>query len=260
MIAAGGGAFAVPETRERAAARAPSPSGCAARWTTLLDAHPRRRQSTAGRESCDNRGRFWRARAHLRPRGPDGRHDADRARGSGAHHRGGRHARPQPRAEGRRSDEVPDPLGHPLQPRGAHRRPLVRAPQALGQGACFLGDLVGYGANPNQTVDMVRDAAARWSAIRGNHDKVCSGIEDGELFNRMALEAAMWTRRKLTRSNLRVAEEAARGSGDGGRHLRDLPRHADRRGRLHLRRDRGPERLPPHRLPHLASSGTRTSP
>src|SRR6185295_11237261 len=67
--------------------------------------------------------------------------------------------------------------------------------------AVFLGDLVGYGANPNQTVDMVRGLRPL-VAIRGNHDKVCSGIEDGELFNRIALEAAMWTRRKLTRTNL----------------------------------------------------------
>jgi predicted phosphodiesterase len=66
----------------------------------------------------------------------------------------------------------------------------------------FLGDLVGYGANPNQAVDMLR-GMKRLAAIRGNHDKVCSGLENGELFNRIALEAAMWTRRKLTRRNLR---------------------------------------------------------
>ena len=40
--------------------------------------------------------------------------------------------------------------------------------------AVFLGDLVGYGANPNQTVDIVR-ALKPLVAIRGNHDKVCSG-------------------------------------------------------------------------------------
>lgn len=66
--------------------------------------------------------------------------------------------------------------------------------------AVFLGDLVGYGANPNQTVDMVR-ALKPLAAIRGNHDKVCSGLEAGELFNRIALEAAQWTRRKLTKTN-----------------------------------------------------------
>ena len=67
--------------------------------------------------------------------------------------------------------------------------------------AVFLGDLVGYGANPNQTVDLLRSLRPL-AAIRGNHDKVCSGIEQGELFNRVALEAAMWTRRKLTGTNL----------------------------------------------------------
>jgi predicted phosphodiesterase len=65
----------------------------------------------------------------------------------------------------------------------------------------FLGDLVGYGANPNQTVDMLRKLRPL-VGIRGNHDKVCSGLESGEMFNRVALEAALWTRRKLTRSNL----------------------------------------------------------
>lgn len=66
----------------------------------------------------------------------------------------------------------------------------------------FLGDLVGYGANPNQTVDMVRKLKPL-QAIRGNHDKVCSGIEDGEMFNRVALQAAQWTRQRLTSSNLK---------------------------------------------------------
>jgi predicted phosphodiesterase len=66
----------------------------------------------------------------------------------------------------------------------------------------FLGDLVGYGADPNVSVDMLRGLKPL-VAIRGNHDKVCSGIEQGEMFNRIALEAALWTRRKLTPSNLR---------------------------------------------------------
>jgi predicted phosphodiesterase len=66
--------------------------------------------------------------------------------------------------------------------------------------AVCLGDLVGYGADPNQTIDTIRRLKPL-TAIRGNHDKVCSGIEEGELFNRIALEAAMWTRQKLTRSN-----------------------------------------------------------
>jgi len=74
----------------------------------------------------------------------------------------------------------------------------------------FLGDLVGYGANPNQAIEMLRGLKPH-VAIRGNHDKVCSGIEQGELFNRVALEAAMWTRRKLTKSNLRWLKSLPKG-------------------------------------------------
>jgi predicted phosphodiesterase len=60
----------------------------------------------------------------------------------------------------------------------------------------ILGDLVGYGADPNPTVDRVR-RLKRTVIIRGNHDKVCSGIEKGEMFNKVALESARWTERTL---------------------------------------------------------------
>ena len=76
--------------------------------------------------------------------------------------------------------------------------------------AIVLGDVVGYGANPNQAVDMIRELKPL-VAIRGNHDKVCSGIEDGEMFNRVALQAAMWTRRKLNPSNLRWLQSLPEG-------------------------------------------------
>jgi diadenosine tetraphosphatase ApaH/serine/threonine PP2A family protein phosphatase len=60
----------------------------------------------------------------------------------------------------------------------------------------FLGDIVGYGAHPNQALDRLR-GLRRLVGIRGNHDKVCSGLESGEMFNRIALAAAMWTKRRL---------------------------------------------------------------
>jgi predicted phosphodiesterase len=76
--------------------------------------------------------------------------------------------------------------------------------------AIVLGDIVGYGADPNQAVDAVRGLHPL-VAIRGNHDKVCSGIEDGEMFNRVALQAAMWTRRRLTPANLRWLQQLPEG-------------------------------------------------
>lgn len=63
-----------------------------------------------------------------------------------------------------------------------------------------LGDLVGYGANPNQIVNSVRHMKQA-VVIRGNHDKVASGIESGENFNRAALQSAQWTQKKLTPEN-----------------------------------------------------------
>jgi diadenosine tetraphosphatase ApaH/serine/threonine PP2A family protein phosphatase len=72
------------------------------------------------------------------------------------------------------------------------------------------GDVVGYGANPNEAIEAVRGLKPL-VAIRGNHDKVCSGIEDGEMYNRVALPAALWTRRRLTPGNLRWLQSLPEG-------------------------------------------------
>ena len=65
----------------------------------------------------------------------------------------------------------------------------------------ILGDFVGYGANPNQVIDKIREIRRRKVMIRGNHDKVVCGIDSGELFNPVALKAARWTTEKLTPRN-----------------------------------------------------------
>jgi len=64
-----------------------------------------------------------------------------------------------------------------------------------------LGDLVGYGADPNAVVDCVRKLGTR-AIVRGNHDKVASGLDNAEDFNPMAKAAARWTRESLTPQNL----------------------------------------------------------
>jgi predicted phosphodiesterase len=74
-----------------------------------------------------------------------------------------------------------------------------------------LGDLVGYGAAPNQVVDAVRALGVRSYAVRGNHDKVVSGIDRGENFNHTALVAAQWTTKRLTPANLRFVRDLPRG-------------------------------------------------
>ncbi len=60
-----------------------------------------------------------------------------------------------------------------------------------------LGDLVGYGADPNAVVDCVRGLNPA-AIVRGNHDKVAAALDDAEDFNPMAKSAAHWTRESLT--------------------------------------------------------------
>jgi diadenosine tetraphosphatase ApaH/serine/threonine PP2A family protein phosphatase len=63
-----------------------------------------------------------------------------------------------------------------------------------------LGDLVGYGADPNAVIDRVR-ALDPLSVIRGNHDKAACGLDDGSSFNQTARFAAAWTGETLTPEN-----------------------------------------------------------
>ena len=70
-----------------------------------------------------------------------------------------------------------------------------------------LGDLVGYGAGPNQVIEAVRNLDGAVYIVRGNHDKVVCELEDGSNFNQPALTAARWTTERLTAANLRFVRE-----------------------------------------------------
>jgi predicted phosphodiesterase len=60
-----------------------------------------------------------------------------------------------------------------------------------------LGDLVGYGAYPTEVLETVAALGAR-AVVRGNHDKVCCGLEEPIGFNEDAVASAAWTRSVLT--------------------------------------------------------------
>ena len=77
----------------------------------------------------------------------------------------------------------------------------------------LLGDLVGYGADPNAVVDRVR-AMLDVVVIRGNHDKVAAGVESMEGFNHMARLAIAWTASALTESNRTYLAELPSGPVD----------------------------------------------
>ena len=56
-----------------------------------------------------------------------------------------------------------------------------------------LGDVVGYGAAPNEVIERVRDLGKTF--VRGNHDRACCGMEDLEWFNPVARAASVWAAR-----------------------------------------------------------------
>jgi diadenosine tetraphosphatase ApaH/serine/threonine PP2A family protein phosphatase len=63
-----------------------------------------------------------------------------------------------------------------------------------------LGDLIGYGADPNAVVERVR-ALSPLTVIRGNHDKVGVGLASVDGFNHVARQAITWTASVLTPGN-----------------------------------------------------------
>jgi len=63
-----------------------------------------------------------------------------------------------------------------------------------------LGDLVGYGPDPNAVITRVRELTE--VIIRGNHDKACSGLTDAAEFNPLAKIGTEWTQSHLTPEHL----------------------------------------------------------
>jgi len=60
------------------------------------------------------------------------------------------------------------------------------------QATLVLGDVVGYGADPNAVIERVQELQPL-AIVRGNHDKVACGIEQADGFNVVAKAAARWT-------------------------------------------------------------------
>jgi len=64
-----------------------------------------------------------------------------------------------------------------------------------------LGDLVGYGASPNEIIQKIRMLKPLF-LIRGNHDKAVAQQDSIETFNPVAAEAIRWTRQQILKKNL----------------------------------------------------------
>jgi len=70
----------------------------------------------------------------------------------------------------------------------------------------FLGDAVGYGADPNKVVEKI--AAISEIIILGNHDAAAIGQLSPEYFNQYARASHYYTQKVLTDSNLAILEKA----------------------------------------------------
>ncbi len=72
-----------------------------------------------------------------------------------------------------------------------------------------LGDVIGYGASPNECCDLVREA--EMPTISGNHDLAVTDLATNlDWFNPVASAAVLWTREVLSEGNAAFLRERPR--------------------------------------------------
>jgi len=64
----------------------------------------------------------------------------------------------------------------------------------------YAGDIVGYGPNPNECVDAIRNLSPL-SICAGNHDRAACGLKEVTWFNEYARKAIQWTSKVLTQDH-----------------------------------------------------------
>jgi diadenosine tetraphosphatase ApaH/serine/threonine PP2A family protein phosphatase len=82
---------------------------------------------------------------------------------------------------------------------------LADARRENAESVICLGDIVGYGADPNGCMERVQ--AECLATVLGNHDVAARDLREAENFNEVAREAIRWTSRQLTAPNLRRLHE-----------------------------------------------------
>ena len=75
--------------------------------------------------------------------------------------------------------------------------------------AISCGDLCDYGPDSNYVIDWARANLA--AVIRGNHDRVCAGLDTLDQFTDLAQASAIWTMEHLTPANRTYIRELPRG-------------------------------------------------
>lgn len=74
----------------------------------------------------------------------------------------------------------------------------------------FLGDLVGYGPNPDEVIGLFR-GLPYLQAVRGNHDKVIADLESSALFNPAAAFSAEWSKLKISPDHVQYLKNLPKG-------------------------------------------------
>jgi predicted phosphodiesterase len=69
-----------------------------------------------------------------------------------------------------------------------------------------LGDVVGYGPNPNECINMIR-SLPNYICLLGNHDAASAGMLEIETFNPEARLSVTWTQNELTPENKEFLKE-----------------------------------------------------
>jgi predicted phosphodiesterase len=77
-----------------------------------------------------------------------------------------------------------------------------------------LGDVVGYGPDPNEVTSKIRELGAQ--TIRGNHDKAAAELMPTDDFNPVAKAAVDWTRSQLSPDNMKWLAELPHGPLETG--------------------------------------------
>lgn len=77
----------------------------------------------------------------------------------------------------------------------------VIAANAMVDAVWCLGDLVGYGPDPNECIERIK-SLPNLTCLLGNHDAAVGGSLEIDNFNREAAESIHWTKSRITQTNL----------------------------------------------------------
>jgi diadenosine tetraphosphatase ApaH/serine/threonine PP2A family protein phosphatase len=67
-----------------------------------------------------------------------------------------------------------------------------------------LGDIVGYGANPNECIEIIKELKCK--CVVGNHDYGVLGKENLDYFNAYGIIAILWTKNVIKPENLKFLD------------------------------------------------------